>query len=103
MGYFIDSFDVRGKTAVMRIAREEHDSSDQWGWCLSWLFDIAGELALRGANVPPELEYRAGAFGPEVSEERAEYMGEFSTEGLTYAAKVLNRFAKCLDRAGESY
>ena len=103
MSYFVPSFDAKAKGAVITIAREEHDSLDQWGWAMSWLFDIAGELALRGAEVPPELHYSAGAFGPEVSETRAEYMGEFSVEGLTHAARVLNRFAKCLDRAGESY
>lgn len=103
MSYFVPSFDPTAKRAVLTIAREDHDGFDQWGWAMSWLFDIAGEIAQRGADVPPELCYRPGAFGPDVSEDRAEFMGEFSIEALTYAARLFNRFTAALDRAGQSY
>lgn len=103
MSVFVDTFDPQAKRAVLTIAREDYDSYDQWGWAMNWLFDIAAELATRGDDVPAELNYRPGAFGPEVSEDRAEMLAEFSTEGLTHAARVLNRYATALDKAGESY
>ena len=103
MSYFVPEFDASARDAVVTIAREDHDPEDQWGWAMSWLFDIAAELDLRGEDVPPELQYRPGAFGSEVSEDRAPFMGEFSVEGLTYAALLFNRFCDLLKRHGHDY
>ena len=103
MGQFIDTFDTQARGAVMVIAREDHDPFDQWGWCMSWWFDLVAEIDLRGEPVPEDMQYRPSPFGSEVSEDRANFMHEFSLEGLLYAARVMQRFAHLLKRAGESY
>lgn len=102
-GVFVESFDVTSLRDFLLWAREDHDPLDQWGWALSWLFDIASALELRGAEVPPELQYSSGAGGPYVSEDREEGLAEFPTEVLQRGALVLNRFADRLRAAGHDY
>lgn len=103
MAYFVPDFDTTAPRAVLIWARDDFDGGDPWGWVMSWLFDIAAELDTRGDDVPEELGYRAGAFGSEVSEDRAEGLAEFTTDALTRAARVLHRFAECCKRAGRDY
>lgn len=103
MSYFVEGFDTQAERAVLEWAEEDFDGYDEWGWCMAWLFDIAGELDQRGEDVPEELGYRAGAMGPYVSEDRAEGLAEFSVAALTHAALVLYARAEELKAAGLDY
>lgn len=103
MSYFVEGFDTQAEGAVLEWAQDDFDAGDEWGWCMSWLFDVAGELDRRGEDVPAELGYRAGAGGAYVSEDRAEGLAEFSVAALTHAALVLNARAEELKAAGLDY
>ena len=103
MPYFVGTFDTQDKRAALKWARDDFDSSDPWGWVMSWLFDIAGEIECRGEDVPDVLHYRAGACGPYVSEDRAEGLAEISTEALQHAALVLHRFDEWCRAKGRDY
>ena len=105
MTYFVDDFDTQDKRAVLIWARDDHDPFDQWGWVMSWLFDIAGEIYENrpGVDVPRELQYRPGAGGVEISEDRAEGLALLSDDALVWAARVMSRFENCLRNAGENY
>lgn len=70
---------------------------------MSWLFDVAGEICQRGAEVPEALQYRPGMGGPEVGEDRAEGLAEISDSALIWAALVLNRYADRCRAAGLDY
>lgn len=103
MGYFVSDFDTAAPRAILTWANDDFDSHDPWGWAMSWLFDIAAELDTRGESVPEELQYRAGPFGSEVSEDRAEGLAQFGVDSLTLAARVLHRYARLCERAGKAY
>lgn len=103
MAYFVDGFDTSDRRAVLIWMRDSWDDYDTWGTAMGWLFDVAGEIAQRGNEVPYELHYRPGAFGPEVSEDNAEGLAEMSDDALQWAARVLNRYCECLKRAGLDY
>ena len=103
MAYFVEDFDTQAEGAVLAWANDDFDASDEWGWCTSWLFDLAGELDQRGEDVPAELGYRAGACGASVSEDRAEGLAEFSVAALIHAALVLNTRAEELKASGLDY
>lgn len=93
---FVEGFDFN----LLSWAREDRDPGDPWGWVMSWLFDIAGELALRGEEVPPELEYHPGLFGAEVQRQG---LDEFPTEELQRAARILHRYALLCQHFGRDY
>ena len=104
MSYFVETFDPHHKRAALRWARDDHDSFDQWGWAMGWLFDLCGELYNRGAyDVPWTLGYRPGPCGVQLDDYRAEGLAELSTEALEHAARVLGRFEAMLRARGESY
>lgn len=104
MTYFIETFDPKNPKDVGSWLKEDFDSRDRWGWAMSWLFDIAAELYQRpGVNPPAELQYKPGAFGPEVSEGNAEGLALIGNDALEYWALVLNRYVDKLDKLGESY
>lgn len=103
MTYFVDGFDPSSLKDFLSWTRDDYDSHDQWGWSMSWLFDIAGELERRGETVPPELHYRPGAMGPDVSEDRAEGLAEIDAEVLQRAALVLHRFETACRAKGLNY
>lgn len=91
-GYFVEGFQPDSARALIVWASDDFDAYDPWGWVTSWLFDLCGEIERRGEDAPPECGYRASAFGPEVSEDRAEGLAEFPTSALYRAAQILNRY-----------
>jgi hypothetical protein len=104
MTFFINAFDTQNKRALIQWARDDFDSYDQWGWIMSWMFDICSELWNRGEIDATRLvQYRPGAYGAEVSEDRAEGLAQISTESLIWTLKVFNRFEERLRANGESY
>lgn len=102
--FFVPEFDTRNRRALLQWARDDFDSYDPWGWCMSWLFDVAAAISLRGLEVPPELQYRAGAAGPVIDDDyREEGLAELSDAALIWGARVLNRYAVGCKRAGLDY
>lgn len=102
-GLFVDSFDPGDVRDVLRWIKEDFDPGDSWGWVMSWLFDVAGELDQRGAHVPDALGYRPGVLGSDVGEDRADALRLIRTEALQRAALILNRYAARLKAADLDY
>lgn len=102
--FFAEDFDTTDKRAALIWARDDYDSGDKWGWCMSWLFDLCAVIEIRGWEVPAEAQYRSGVFGPHIEDkERKRGMAELTTEALQHAVRVLCRYERLCRRADLNY
>ena len=118
---------------ALRPAREEYQytSGDEWGFALTHWHGIADALYHADADIPTEWRYRHGACAGALAtyhmecdpcpmaspnypddcqctspdREYVAYLdaGELGIEMLTYAGRVLDRYAARLERAGKDY
>lgn len=80
---------------------------DPWGCSMIAWFDVAAELAYRGADVPAHWDYRPSPICPDDPREPeslfAEIAAEAGTEDLIRFGYLLERYTRRLERAGMSY
>lgn len=80
-----------------------HPRNDPWGHAMGGFFDVAAEMDLRDLPIPSEWGYRAGAGGPEVSDEARPLLESLPDETLYQLGELLHRLTERLDRQGRSY
>lgn len=105
-GMWVEVPDARRLNAALHITDDDYDSSDKWGWAMSWLFAACDVIEFTRENiyVPIEFGYYPSSFDmPKEDVIKHDALGRLRDDELLHLAKVMYRYVAFCKHKGYDY